>query len=150
MRPTGFRWWCSVPGLSTAAMISNRKMRFRSDRVATSSAPRAPRTTTACQPASPTRPLSPSSALALSTRSWSTRASHRGVRCDPALDGTLDGKTKRAHRAREVCPHDLLGALEIPVADRVGDEAMLFQDRRDPLLVHHQFTIHPHLTITQR
>jgi hypothetical protein len=34
MRPTGFRWWSSAAGLSTAAMISNRTMRLGSERVA--------------------------------------------------------------------------------------------------------------------
>jgi hypothetical protein len=61
----------------------------------------------------------------------------------------LDGKTKRAHRAHEVRPQNLLGASEIPVAHCFGEEAMLFQDRRDPFLVHHQFTVHPHLTVAQ-
>ena len=29
MPPTGFRWWCSVPGLSTAVMTFSPRTRFR-------------------------------------------------------------------------------------------------------------------------
>jgi len=113
-------------------------------------------TTTAYQPTSPIRPLLPSSALALSTFSWSTRASHHGVRCDDAelfrhapLLWVLDGKPQRAHRARQVHPEGLLGPLEIAVAHRFGDSAMLVHDRRGSLIVHHQFTVHSRLTVAQ-
>jgi hypothetical protein len=63
----------------------------------------------------------------------------------------LDGETKRAHRACEVCPHGLLGPVEIAVAHRFGDDAMLVQDRRNPMLiVQHHFPDHPRLTVAQR
>src|ERR1700737_3057721 len=115
---------------------------------------------TAYQPTSPTRPLLPFSALAPSTCSWSTRASHHGVRCEDAgtlssratattVGRRLDGKSQRAHRARQVRPHGLLGPLEISVAHRFGDNAMLVHDRRGSLMVHHQFTVHSRLTVAK-